>query len=252
MDHYSILKYIFKKFLPSGILSELTEYRRRQRSLGEFGNIRNLTNRHYESLAPFDKYRCIFIHIPKTAGTAIAHTLFGCSAGVHRTVRDYQKIFPPATYKKYFKFTFVRNPYDRLNSAFQFLKKGGLNQSDQEWAREHVNKYEDLDQFVRDWLSDDSVFNSIHFKPQVHYLRNELGDIDLDFIGKYENLNQDYRLISEGLRINGELDRINVTKDKDADVSLSEFSLAKIQEVYADDFDLLGYSKRDHLNFRII
>ncbi|MFP4354891.1 MAG: sulfotransferase family 2 domain-containing protein [Phycisphaerae bacterium] len=74
---------------------------------------------------PFDKYRCIFVHIPKAAGVSVCQTLFGNLAGGHDTIEKYQKVFSWSDYKRYFKFTFVRNPWDRLASAYRFLRKGG-------------------------------------------------------------------------------------------------------------------------------
>ena len=36
------------------------------------------------SLRPFVEHRCIFIHIPKTAGVSVNAGLFGCNTGYHR------------------------------------------------------------------------------------------------------------------------------------------------------------------------
>ena len=71
-----------------------------------------------------DEHRCVFIHIPKAAGTSLTKTLFAAPSR-HLQYTEYERA-NPKKFKKYFKFTFVRNPYDRLFSAYSFLKKGGL------------------------------------------------------------------------------------------------------------------------------
>jgi hypothetical protein len=67
------------------------------------------------------------VHVPKTAGVAISLALFGNLAGEHASIRDYQTIYPKSVFERYVRFTFVRNPWDRLLSAFSFLKSGGMN-----------------------------------------------------------------------------------------------------------------------------
>ncbi|MBA2490567.1 MAG: hypothetical protein H0V34_02305 [Gammaproteobacteria bacterium] len=62
------------------------------------------------TLQPFDRYRCIYVHIPKTGGVSISTSLFGSTTGRHRTVAEYKQIFGERAFKDYFKFTFVRNP----------------------------------------------------------------------------------------------------------------------------------------------
>ena len=64
----------------------------------------------------------IFIHVPKTGGTSMEHNSF-IGGGGHRDIRFYKRIFLltfsglPA-WEDIFKFGFVRNPYDRLASAY--------------------------------------------------------------------------------------------------------------------------------------
>ena len=74
-------------------------------------------------LKVFDKKKCIFFHIPKTAGISLVKALFGDLDWGHRDVKYYRNVFNKKKFDSYFKFTFVRNPYDRLFSAYSFLKK---------------------------------------------------------------------------------------------------------------------------------
>ncbi len=71
-----------------------------------------------------DKHKCIFVHIPKTAGISVSVSLLGESIG-NMSAMYYRALFGKEDFRLYFKFAFVRNPFTRLISAFEFLKKGG-------------------------------------------------------------------------------------------------------------------------------
>lgn len=75
------------------------------------------------SLRPCDEMGCIFVHIPKAAGTSVAHGLFGRGVG-HKSIYEYRKIFG-ADFQEYFKFAVVRNPFSRVVSAYESLRRGG-------------------------------------------------------------------------------------------------------------------------------
>jgi len=62
-----------------------------------------------------EKTKTIFIHVPKTAGTSMEDMGFlGRVITRHYGIDHYAK---EVDIDKYFKFAFVRNPYDRLKSA---------------------------------------------------------------------------------------------------------------------------------------
>lgn len=96
-----------------------------------------------------DRSQCIFIHIPKTAGTSVALTLFGHGSR-HVPWFRYQQA-NPVKYRRYFKFAFVRNPWDRLVSSYFYLQKGGMSEADVRWAAENLSPLQRL-QLLRSWL----------------------------------------------------------------------------------------------------
>ncbi|HSH75802.1 MAG TPA: sulfotransferase family 2 domain-containing protein, partial [Longimicrobiales bacterium] len=102
----------------------------RRRSYRSLQRLRSEVTEDGYTLRSFDDRRCIFVHIPKCAGFSVARSLFGNLAGGHLTVRKYQMIYRRREFSEYFKFTFVRNPWDRVVSAFFFLKEGGVNEVD--------------------------------------------------------------------------------------------------------------------------
>ena len=67
---------------------------------------------------PWDEHRCIFIHIPRTGGGSVAEALFGGGGETHAPLSAMQRHFEQEEFQAYFKFTFVRNPWDRLVCVF--------------------------------------------------------------------------------------------------------------------------------------
>ena len=67
--------------------------------------------------------RVVFFHIPKTAGIAIRYFMLEHLGGfiLTRSQRDIQVGGLPEKYREFFKFTVVRNPYDRLWGWYRYL-----------------------------------------------------------------------------------------------------------------------------------
>lgn len=197
------------------------------------------------SLKPFVEHECIFIHIPKTAGVSVNAALFGANTGFHRTIAGYQAIFSRSEFARYFKFTFVRNPWDRLASAYFFLKGGGLHDGDRRWAARHLAPYDSFDAFVHGWVTSDNILLGKHFAPQADYLcLPGKQTTELDFIGFFENLHDDYEYVREALGTGQELAAKNVTRGKGRDYRTyyTDEARERVAEVYRRDIELLGYT----------
>lgn len=67
-----------------------------------------------------DEHKCIFVHIPKAAGSSIKQALGMRGAG-HPLWTVYANAHP-REWHDYFKFTVVRNPWDRLVSAYSYAQ----------------------------------------------------------------------------------------------------------------------------------
>lgn len=193
---------------------------------------------------PFDEHRTIFVHIPKCAGVSVCMSLFGSLAGGHTDVRTYEIVFSPGDFRRYFKFTIVRNPWDRLLSAFQFLKNEGMNEDDRRWAAEHLSGYDDFESFVLGWLSPENIRRGIHFRPQRDFITDHRDRIPLDYIGYFENLESDFTQIATRLGVTAALPRLNETRSRTHDYcsSYSDAMRNKVADVYAADITALGYT----------
>ncbi len=158
------------------------------------------------------KYNFLFVHIAKTGGTSVRAALaplrwrdpmyipqFIASRLSHATghriasklprharIIAAKEMLPQELFDKLFKFAFVRNPWDLQVSSWHHLRRERLH------LVEHVA---DFQNFIR-WKLDPERPYQYHIdtsiEHQTDYLKNLDGTILVDFIGKYENLQDDY------------------------------------------------------------
>ena len=195
-----------------------------------------------------DDLECIFIHIPKCAGHAVQKSLFGKKIFKHQTIRQYQIALPRSLYRKAWKFTITRNPWERIVSAWRFLKAGGYHahQNDEKYFADNLSHYPTFDHFVNDWLVNQelSQCGCVHFKSQLHYIREFSGAIPMDCMIKLSDLSSKYDSLRQRFG-GGQLILDNVTKGGAMDYRsfyTSEETFANVSRIYADDVKVLGYA----------
>ena len=194
---------------------------------------------------PFLDTRTLFVHIPKTAGIAIGHGVYGRHTGNHTTIAEYQMAFSRQEFTAMFTFTFVRNPWDRLLSAYQFMKKGGRNEGDRQWSADHLASFTNFEAFVLGWVNPENVLKGIHFTPQHHFLTNPGSDrIMVDFVGRFENLQADWDALQTKVKVTSTLEPVNVNRSADDDhrQHYTPKMVERVRQVYAKDIALFGYS----------
>ena len=186
----------------------------------------------------FVDMNCIFVHVPKCAGTSIKNAFFRNKVHGHMPVWFYEKC-NKEFYPQAFKFTFVRHPLSRAYSAYQYLKGTDIDRNSS--LKKVVEKYENFDYFVSNWLSSENSMRHILFTPQIKFLENSMGLIDFDFIGKQENFEQDFQNIRMALNSKAELVHMNASVKDSIKREFRPDTIQKIYEIYKNDFDLLGY-----------
>lgn len=188
----------------------------------------------------FDKFECIFIHVPKCAGSSVAMSIFGQTPTGHLPLYWYERQFKER-YEHYFKFGFVRDPLHRALSAYRYLLQDP--QPRDRAAFELVRSYSRFDTFVDGWLHQENVSRQIHFAPQYQFLQNSMGQIAVDFIGRQEHLEADFAALCEQLGIAAQLGHINRSPGANYRTSAicSDASRKRIREVYARDYELFDY-----------
>lgn len=156
-------------------------------------------------LPAFRAQKCIFIHVPKAAGSSVSHALFGKAVG-HRPIRRHVA-YSPDLIKEFYKFTFVRNPWDRLHSGYHyFYRCVGMNaHRDHRWANQFLSQLNTFEKFIHE-LENPKFVNIIkkydHFRDQRDWLYDpKSGKNLIDFVGRFENLDNDFKTICNYLGI---------------------------------------------------
>ncbi|PMH28220.1 hypothetical protein BCU71_06520 [Vibrio lentus] len=184
----------------------------------------------------------IYIHIPKAGGQSISYALFGDTHPGHTKLTEFQRK-SSEKYERFYKFTFVRCPYSRLQSAYYYLKYNSTYSTDREFYDDNLSKFKDFKDFVINGLKMKEVISWVHFVPQYKFLVNENDEVDMDFIGKFENINDDFEIISEKLGVKSELLKRNISKNKKK-LEFDEEMISIVNDVYSRDFMELGYVQR--------
>lgn len=186
-----------------------------------------------------NRFKCIFIHIPKAAGTSVAMTLFG-EPSRHVPYFEYERA-NAWKFKRYFKFAFVRNPWDRLVSAYTFLKKGGLNEQDRKWADFELSRFDDFESFVENWLTPENAKKWVHFLPQHYWVCNPHSQVMVDFVGRFENIDHDFQLVAARFGCSRSLSVINSSERRHYSFYYSPKMRQKVGAVYKEDIEIFQY-----------
>jgi hypothetical protein len=166
--------------------------------------------------------KCVFVHIPKAAGQSV-ESVFVTRAGLtwetretlllrpnedpsigpprlaHLMAREYVELghMTAEQYQQYFTFSFVRNPWARLVSEYNYRRLLGdkhFQCSFKTFLFKRFPKPEsDSHVLVKDYYR--------HVMPQWQFLYDEEGNQLVDFIGKFESLQQDFNAVCQQLNI---------------------------------------------------
>jgi len=158
------------------------------------------------------QYRCIFIHIPKTAGQSIesvflellnltwdtreplllrpnANPEMGPPRLAHLKAHEYVACgyLPQEQFAGYFKFAFVRNPWDRLVSLYKYLgPRNGL-----PFKEFLMGPFRNELWKSRQWF----------VGPQSSFVCDSRGNLLVDFLGRFERLQADFNAVAQRLKL---------------------------------------------------
>ncbi|EEP3497393.1 sulfotransferase family protein, partial [Campylobacter coli] len=201
-----------------------------------------------------DKYKCIFIHVPKVAGSSIERVIYQTDKWLvgHVKASDYTK-FDKDKFDIYFSFGFVRNPYDRVVSAYHYLKNDSPDPCDIKWGRLHINNltFEEFILSLQDEEFKEEILSKNHFSFQYKYLCDKNMNILVNFIGKFEKLDNDFKKILNILRRKDSLVHINKSKHLNYRDYYNSQTYKIIREIYRDDFEIFDYDLEDKKYFNI-
>ena len=208
----------------------------------------------YESQAdfPYRKYflahECIFIHIPKCAGTSILHALAGNEYHRdHCTFRDYLSA-DSRLFHTFFKFSFCRHPFDRAASTYRYLSSGGNRMDDFYFSKIIKDSFPDFERFVLDYLDEYRIHEHRMFLPQYLFLYDHKRTLMADYVGRYEDLERGYDFVAKKIGLAVQLPKLNTSpgNQNNFEEFFSNPAVSrKLTTLYMKDFELLGYDP-DH------
>jgi hypothetical protein len=207
----------------------------------------------------FPDHKVIFFHPGKTAVTAL-EVAFGYSNKTHDPAICNREVFkgwdkehdlylqhapakfmrdqlPEEIWEEYFKFVTVRNPFDRLVSAYHFNYNF------------FSRAFGDFEQFIlslADILEQEPYPSSRHYLPLTDYSFVDDTKV-VDFVVRFEHIQQDVGALGKRLGIELCLERYNTATGQDrpfvpASELYSRDMIRSMREVYARDFEAFGYS----------
>ena len=148
-----------------------------------------------------------FVHINRTAGTSILYSL-GIKTKNHFSVKDVINASSKEKWENVFTFTFVRNPWSKVVSQYNHrvktnqtkLKENNIPFS--EWVKKTYGDEKDLTYYDKPLM----------FMPQYDCLVDNTGIININFIGKFEDLKEDFLNLSSHLEVKKKLKKTNASK----------------------------------------
>lgn len=188
-----------------------------------------------------ESWNLIYIRVPKSGNTSICKALKG---GMEKKV-DLGKLQDYVG--KYTVFSFVRNPWARLVSAYNDKVQSG--HADKTNAAKRLSvidsrfcvgmQFEEFAELVCD-LSDSKTEK--HIKSQSYFLVRQ-GRLVPDFIGRIESMDSDWHRLQQQIGFSFEVGHSNRTRSKGSYRDYYKSSRIKnlVGDRYASDVDLFNY-----------
>jgi hypothetical protein len=175
------------------------------------------------------QHKFIYIHIPKCAGKSITKALrqknvllefLGPTLQMHSAQYDIsdmwlhhlpasslRRILTTEIWETYFKFAFVRNPWDLVVSYYHYHRKEVAESPEflQHWPQ-IADRFRRTKNFI-EW-----VHTGLYIQPYVNFLTDAKGEMLVDFVGRFETLQEDFRKICERIGLQAHLGHENKTE----------------------------------------
>lgn len=203
------------------------------------------------------EHKFIFIHIPKCAGTSVYKALIpendwhyninvtkhgGWDAKnkiykQHATALQTKEFYRP-DFDNYFSFTFTRNPWSKVVSDYFWMTNSDGRMRKGTFL-EYLNNENDFD---LENLKKETFYRYDHIIPQTDFILDKNGENMVNFIGRFENLQNDFDIICEKIGIpQQQLPHKNKTNHKHYTEYYDEETRQIVADKYAKDIEYFGY-----------
>ena len=235
---------------------------------------------------PIDhRHRCIFVHVPRTAGSSIEEGLLGLdTTGPARDVsnetslfglippdvrarrhidgayREWQhlpaaelrRVLPADVWDGYFKFALVRNPWDRMVSWFCYAdavasRPAAPARRLMGALHERLGRAPSLRERFAAWLRDPGrnagfLADGRMLWDQLDWISDERGACLVDFVGRYENLREDFQTLSRRFGIDAALPHVRRSERAPLRDYYDDETRNIVAERHRRDIEAFGYA----------
>ena len=210
-------------------------------------------------------HQFIFFHVTKAAGTSIKESLISyaqepkkfkinrpqrmlgdkpnplyemwLSSLWHAKARDIKKELPQEVYNNFYKFAFVRNPWDWQVSYYHFILK-----EETHVRHELVKSMPSFEQYLQWVINTKNPFPKGATKLQKELITDAEGRLIVDFVGRYETLEADFNHVCQKLNIQASLPYLNKSKHEDYKQYYNFKTRKIVEEHFQEDIALFGYT----------
>lgn len=149
----------------------------------------------------------------------------------HDDILAARKRMPEEVFNRYFKFAFVRNPWERLLSEYHYILS-----RPEHGRHRRVAGLDGFQAFIRMQIPRRDAY-------QLNMLCDSKGNLLMDFVGKLENLEADWRTVCETIGIPFQsLPHRNVSEHVSYRESYDQASIDLVARYWAEEIELFGYS----------
>ena len=159
-----------------------------------------------------DSRKLVFVHIQKTGGVTVNNLLREHIPDMHSILARHEfasrGVDELDTWDEYFKFAFVRNPWDRLVSWYVMVTT--VQRPGNELGRYVHDKSSTFEEFIHNCTDEIEIRKGVCYSftyNQLDYVTDEEGNLLVDFIGRLESFDEDVREVFR--RIGVDLDKIS-------------------------------------------
>lgn len=147
----------------------------------------------------------------------------------HLSLAQVRPYLRPEEFDGFFKFAFVRNPFDRFVSYCSFMtRQGGQFEADPKAVMRH---------FVAN-----PPWPHILFQPQHSFVTDKGGKLLSDYVGRVEEMQQSYDEIAGRIGIaTAPLEHVNSSKRRDYREYYDDDLVDGVAKLYAKDLELFDY-----------
>lgn len=185
------------------------------------------------------QFEAVMIRIPKTGSTSIVRGIFGGIGEGDSVVHG----APLAAWDKYFKFAFVRNPFDRLVSAFLMFKNYPTETDAEKTFKESMTIRDVLNviEDERQPLDREDYFSKLrkHAIPMTHPF---FGLSKAEKVYRFESFESAYLELSHRFQINvEEIPHFRKSDRKHYSDYFDRNDRARAEAIFKSDCETFGY-----------